>query len=268
MAEDTRRQDRRSGAALILFVAVQLAYLLFNAGLDASAPALDAPVAEWRALLRERSIALILRWDSLIPVANFVMLLVPGSLGLRRRLVRGPSKGTLWPDLAVAGTMLVTTTVFITSVTYAVLGLVPPDELSDAVLRATVIANAYAIFGIGSLAVALFLGAASAAILQLERSPRWLAWWGIVTSAVSIAGTVWLVSADFDGPLFGLNVVGRGSFLAWVTATGLWLLLAPPAASVATSATRAASETSYVPSRSEFLESSRTRADWYTTTAP
>jgi hypothetical protein len=243
MAEETRHQDRRTGAALILFVAVQLAYLFLNAGLDASAPSPDAPIAEWRALLRERSIAAILRWDSLIPAINFVLLLVPGSVGLRRRLMRSTSSGSLWPDLAVAGALLVTTTVFIASVTYAVLGLVPADELSDAVLRATVIANGYAIFGLGSLAVALFLGAASAAILQAERSPRWLAWWGMATGAVSIAGTLWFISADFDGPLFWLNVVGRASFLAWVTATGLWLFRATPAASPTTSATRAASET-------------------------
>jgi hypothetical protein len=243
MAEETRHQDRRSGAVLIVFVAVQLAYLSLNAGFDASAPALDAPIGEWRALLRGRSTAVMLRWDSLIVMVNFVLLFVPGSVGFRRRLKRSTSNGSLWPDLIVAAALLVTTTVVIASVTYAVLGLIPLDELSDSVLRATIIGNAYTIFGIGSVAVALYLGAASLAILQSERSPRWLAWWGIATGAVSLAGTLWSISADFDGPLFGLNVAGRGSFLAWVTAAGLWLLRATPAAVPNASATRAAAET-------------------------
>jgi succinate dehydrogenase hydrophobic anchor subunit len=241
MAERVRHEDRTSGAALVLFVVVQLAYLLAPTGV-ASAPAPDASIADWRALLHEDSVAAALRWDGLIPAINFIALLVPGSVGLRLRLIRSTSSRNVWPDLVVAGVLLVTMTVFIASATYAVLGLVPVDELSDSVLRATVMANWYALFGIGSMAVALFLGAASVAILRSGRSPRWLAWWGIATVATSIAGTIWVVSTDFDGPLLALNIFGRASFLAWVMAAGLWLLRATPVAAPATSATRAASE--------------------------
>lgn len=220
MADRVLEQDRRSGTALVGFVALQVAYLVLNVGVM-SEPVADGPIGEWRALVQEH--AGLIRWHLMMALTAFVFLFLPGALGLRRRLRRSAPAGSLWPDLVLAGALLVMISVFVSTVLYAVLGIVPAAELSDSVLRAVVLANFYAIFGSGSFAVACFLGAASAAMLESDGGPRWLGWWGMATAAASLVGVLSLTSLSFDGVLFGLASLARLSFLAWVVATGLWM---------------------------------------------
>ncbi len=219
--EDTSYPDRWSGLLLVTFVIVQIVYLVFNAGVS-SAPSPDAPLVAWRRVIQDHSG--ILRASSIVPPVNFVCLLVPGAFALRRRLLRAAGGGGVLPDLSVAGVLLITVTVFIGAITYAVLGLVPTRQLSDSVLRVILIANTFDIFGVGQFAVALFVGAVSAALLVPESPAGWLGWWGAVTAALSIAGALWAFSASFNGPFFTAGLVARVSFLAWILATGIWML--------------------------------------------
>ena len=225
MTEKTLEQDRRSGALLVSFVGVQLTYLAIQ--LVWMAPPVPSfhELGEVREFVQEHSVPL--RAHTLITMAAFVFLLVPGSLGLRHRMQRSTADGSPWPDLLGAGLLLVIMSVFMACVSYAVLG-VPGDPPSDSALRAALMDNHYSIMVVGSFALALFVGSASVAVLRSERAPRWLGWWGLLTAAATVAGTLWVVSAELDGPLYGLSLAARASFLAWLVATGIWMFRTKP----------------------------------------
>lgn len=219
MNQELLDQDRRSGTVLLAFVAVQLVYLVIDMAV-LPWPAVEAPIGQWRPFLTQYG-RLVAGHVGIAQVA-FVFLFLPGVLGLRRRLRRSASEGSLWPDLVAMGGLLVLISVFVGALGYATLGLIPAHGMSASVLSAITMGLMYDIFGVGSFAIALFTCAASAAILQSERA-RWLAWWGFGTAAASLAGTFMFIFEDFDGPWYGLTGVARASFLAWVVATGLWL---------------------------------------------
>lgn len=219
--------DRKGGAALVLFVATQVTYLIVQMAVM-SPPGLSFhEVGELAAFVRRSAVPL--RSHTLIALAAFVFFFVPGAIGLRRRLERTSPEGSPWPDLVGAATLLVMIAVFMGSVSYAVLA-VPGDPLSSSVLRATLMDNSYSILVVGNFPVALFIGAASLAVMRSQRPSRWLGWWGLATAAASLVAALWIVSADLDGSLYGLGLLARASFLAWLLATGVWMIRSRPAA--------------------------------------
>jgi hypothetical protein len=129
----------------------------------------------------------------------------------------------MWADLAVAGALFIVVTLILTEMTLVVMALVPPDDLSDSVLRTMVIINTYFIWGAGAFAVALFVGATSMAIRQARPASRWLGWSGLANAAASVVGVAWLIDGSADGPLFALEMLSRMMFLVWVVAAGVWL---------------------------------------------
>ena len=90
----------------------------------------------------------------------------------------------------MTGALFIVVTVILAEVTLVVLGLVPPDELSDSVLRTMVTINTYAIWVAGAFAVGLFLGAGSVAILGATPRYRWLGWAGLTGAGVSLVGAL------------------------------------------------------------------------------
>jgi hypothetical protein len=222
MRPQVRDHDRRWGFALIAFVPLQVLYL--GLGFSMGPPALDAPADKYRMLVADH--ATLMRWHALIPLVTFVGLLVPASYALRRRLQDLSADRSEWPDLVVAGSLLATATVFVGLLVFAVLGLVPVDELSDALIRSTIMVNAFTVWVAGSFAIALLAASASMAMLRARPSSPKLAWFGLVAAGLSLLSQLWFATGDLDGPLFGLNMLARAMFLAWVAATGVWLLRA------------------------------------------
>lgn len=227
MTEATRARDRRSGTLLVAFVAVQVVYLIVQLGWMAP-PRLSFDDVPALAAFTARS-GVALRTHTLITLSAFVFLFVPGTLGLRKRLARSTPEGSAWPDLMEIGALLVLVSVFMATVTYADMGA--PGALSDSTLRASLMDNNYSVMVLGSFAIALFVGATSMAVLRLDGPVRWLGWWGLVTVDASVVGTLWIFTADLNGALFALSLAARASFLAWLVATGIWLLRSDPAAS-------------------------------------
>ena len=123
----------------------------------------------------------------------------------------------------MAGVLLMMVAGIFGVMSVAVLGLVPATELSDSVLRTLVMINTYSVWVVGNFAGALFLTAASIAMLQSERPPRWLARWGLVAAGLALIGALWLINGDFEGPLFGVSILSRAMMLVWIVAAGLWL---------------------------------------------
>lgn len=222
-AEDTRRHgpERLAAAALLLFVALQLTYLFLLEGAS-SPPAFDGPTDQLQAYFRENAVSL--RTLPLIAVFNFVFLFVPGAVGLRRRLARSTPDGDLGPELVLPAAFLIMVSVFLGAAGYAVFALLPTDLWSGATLVGLIRLQEYCVFDLGGLAVALFAGATSLGILRSERAWRWLGYWGLATAVASIVSALWIVTADFHGPLYVLCMVARASFLFWIAAAGAWLL--------------------------------------------
>ena len=214
------RGNRAWGAALVVFVIVQFIYLYFDV-VVMTAPALDAPMSEWRAMISVNQDRI--RWHILIPLFNFFGLLLPASVALSRQLRRAAPNGSIWPDLVVPGAVLVTVTVVLGEMTLGIFGLVPIEQLSDSVVRTVLMANTYTIFVAGNLAGALLSGAASLAMLQSHPSPRWLGWLGIITACLGVIGALWLINGNTEGLVFGLGILSRGFLLLWVMTTGFWL---------------------------------------------
>lgn len=216
------RNHRLWGGALVAFVIAQLAYLYFDL-VAMRQPPYGAPLADFRAtIVRNQD---LMRWHILIPLFNAFMLLLPASVALKQRLQQRAPK-SVWPELVVPGAVLVTVTIVLAEMILAVFGLAP-DALSDSVLGALLMANAYAIFVAGNLAGALFVGPASLAMVGSQSPVRWLGWAGIVTAGLGLIGALWLVNGDATGPLFGLTVLSRALFLLWVAVAGVWLYRSP-----------------------------------------
>jgi hypothetical protein len=217
------KHDRIWGLVLIAFAPAQLLYLYFDVILLAP-PDPDAPISEFRALASDH--AALIRWHALIPPINFLVLLLPASVALARRL-RQAAPGSFWPEMVVPGSLLLSMTAVIGLQLFAVLGLVPVHELSDSAIRSAIMINAFLIWVVGSFAAALLAGSVSLALLHADPRPRMLVAFGLTAAGCGLAGQVWLVDGDFHGPLFGLNLLGRGLFLAWVVWAGIWLVRSP-----------------------------------------
>lgn len=213
--------DRRWGLILIGFVVVQVVFLYLDV-VVLSPPSPDAPIGEFHAMIADH--ADLLAWHPLVTLFAFFGLFVPGVVGLRNRLNRSSYARSGAPDVALAGGLLIVVSLVVAEMALVVLGLVPPGEISDSMLRTMVMINTYAVWVAGAFALALFVGAAAVAMLRAARPSRWLGWTGVATSGVSAVGAMWLVGADFDGPLFSLGMLGRAMFLAWIAATGVWLM--------------------------------------------
>ncbi|HEX8918876.1 MAG TPA: DUF4386 family protein [Chloroflexota bacterium] len=111
-------------------------------------------------------------------------------------------------------------------------------QLGDpAVARALFdLSNATLIFS--DLVIAIFLAAASLAILGTRILPRWLAWLGLLAAALLLAGTASLFN---PGGSFG-GAPGLLLYLIWVSATSVLLLRkAPQVGQAETTPTRQAS---------------------------
>jgi hypothetical protein len=229
--EAVRRQDRRSGALLVSFVALQIVYLVIDIGVVAP-PSPDAPTADLRAMLIDHGN--VLRWHALLALASFFGLFLPGVAGLRRRLARDAERAPLGADLVAVGAVAVTVSVSLTLLTVGVLGLIPQPELSDSVLRTLAVANEWSAFALGGAVTALFVAAASLALLHTDMPPQWLARFGLATAGLSAAGTLWLTTGDFHGPLYGIEVLSRAIWLLWMAAASLWLIRAPAPTTTAT----------------------------------
>jgi hypothetical protein len=215
--------DRIWGLVLIAFAPAQLLYLYFDVVLLAP-PDPDAPIAEFRTLASDH--AALIRWHALLPPFNFLVLLLPASVALARRL-RQTAPESYWPEMVVPGSLLLSMTAVIGLQLFAVLGLVPVHELSDSAIRSAIMTNAFLIWVAGSFAAALLAGSVSLALLHADPRPRSLAAFGLTVAGCGLAGQAWLVDGDFHGPLFGLNLLGRGLFLAWVAWVGIWLYRSP-----------------------------------------
>lgn len=221
MSDPKLEQDRRSGIALMSFVTVQIVYLVIQL-VVMSPPALAFDkLGELKTFIAEN--AGILRGHTLLSLVAFVFLFVPGALGFRRRLARSAPENGLLSDVVGVGIVLILISVFIGATSYAVMGA-PGGDLSDSVLQAYLMDNNYAIFVPGSFAIALFVGSSSLVMLRVGGGPRWLSWWGLATAAVSLVGALWIISADLEGALYGISLLARASFLAWIVATGVWLV--------------------------------------------
>jgi hypothetical protein len=225
MQTQSRDHDRRWGLALIAFLPLQLVFFGIDVAITPSA--LDAPAEEFRTQALEH--AAMMRWAALITLVGFVGLLVPASYALRRRLRELSPHRSVWPDLLVAGSLLLTMTVLVATTTFAVLGLVPADELSDSVIYSAAMTQLFAGFVAGSFAIALLTASASMAMLQARPAAPRLAWFGLATAGLSLISQLWFVTGDLHGPLYELNGPARAIFLVWVATAGVWLSRAVPA---------------------------------------
>lgn len=211
--------DRVWGVLLVAFVAVQLIYLFFDI-IVLSPPAPDAAIDEFRQVARDH--AALIRWHALIPLFNLVFLLLPASVMLGRRLKRMAGDASPWPDLVLPASVLLVAAALPGLLLFAVLGLVPVNELSDSLIRGAVMENALTIWGIGGAATAAYMGAVSLALLEADAGPKGLARFGLGAAVLALVGEFWLINGNFNGPLFNLTIAGRGLFLLWLVLAGVW----------------------------------------------
>lgn len=219
MRSRTRDHDRRWGLALIAFLPVQLVFFGLDVAITPSS--LGAPAAEFRTEALHH--ATMMRWAAVIALVGFVGLLVPASYALRRRLHELSVDRSVWPDLVVAGSVLLTITAVLAATTFAVLGLVPADALSDAVIYGAVMTQLFTGLVVASFAIALLTASASMAMRRARPAAPRLAWFGLVTAGLSLVSQLWFLTGDLDSPLYDLNGPARAVFLVWVAAAGVWL---------------------------------------------
>jgi len=216
MIHDLQTNDRRSGILLVAFVALQIVYLTVNVGVIAP-PAPDAPIEELRTTVVDH--ADTIRWHTLLALASFFCLFLPGIVGLRERLPHHPSR-----DILGVSVVLILASVVLMVTSLGVLGLVPPQDLSDSLLRGIFMFDAYSAWVVGNVITAIFLTAASTALLCDDTGPRWLGRAGLLAATAGILGSLWIVNGDVHGALFGLAVLSRALWLGWVAAAGIWLI--------------------------------------------
>lgn len=217
MSHNTSATDRRSGTLLLAFIGLQIIYLVINVGVIAP-PAPDAPIEELRTTVTNH--ASIIRWHTLLALASFFGLFLPGIAGLRQRL-QPTHAGRHIVDVSV---VLILTSVLLMVTALGVLGLVPPEELSDSLLRGIFMFDAYSAWVVGNVITAIFLIAASTALIQHDPGARWLARSGLLTSGLALTGSAWIIDGDVHSALFGLAELSRALWLLWIAAVGIWLI--------------------------------------------
>jgi hypothetical protein len=216
-AEQASRWERLALASGLLFVAVQIATIVFNVSFFATThPPMDASPEETARGIAEHATMVEIGTYLYVLHLPFLLLFLGGLLGVLRRVEGG--SGALSVSAFGAGVAMA----IIASMGALISALTPTiGQLGgDA-------ATVKAIDGMTPLALALsafpravLLGATSVVLLEGRIAPRWIGWAGLAIGLLSLVSTGTLVAPA----LFPLLAIGTLLFVIWVAALTIALL--------------------------------------------
>lgn len=200
--------------------AVALAVLLILGG-DAPEFA-DSPV-EFREFFVDNDLRVHL--TTFVAGLMTVFFIIPFASGLRNVLASGEEGDEpSWSRLSYTGAVLTSAVVLLGGSFWEVLGQGTAEQLSDETLVALARFDTVIFIGIMPWALALFIGAASVAILRTPFFSRWLGWLGAGSALLMVVGTLWLFAEDDTAIIAVPGFVGLPLLVLWVLAVGISML--------------------------------------------
>jgi len=215
-----RRDAKLAGyAGIMFFVWVVVAGIIFAGVLPL--PTFRATAALHRAYYTDHGTAVVFHvWFSCLFWAASFLLFASGLLDALSR--ENPGSG-MWRRLAMAGAIL-SVAFGGTGLIFETVAAVGADDLSDTLLlalgRMVVIVDSVLLYW----GLAVFVAAASTALLPSRRTAGSLPWLGFGSALMMVIGALWPLTGDDRGPTAAMGLIGLAMLGLWVLLAGIALL--------------------------------------------
>lgn len=155
----------------------------------------------------------------------FVFFFLPFAAGLRTLLAsaEGPDD-PVWSRLSYTGAVVAVAIGGVGSAFWEVLSQGTAEELPDESLVALARFDTVIFIGILPWALALFVAAASVAVIRTKVLAVWIGWVGALAALLLVVGSLWIFAEDDEAALSALGFIGLPLTVLWILAISIVML--------------------------------------------